>query len=105
DCEGSPVSIERRAFLTGAAALLAASSARAEEEYKDPASVAAEPDMPLWPPKERFALWPGSPPGAPKPLPRRRWTMREPAARQLWVLGTAMPEMNVFHPARRDRSG
>jgi acetyl esterase/lipase len=98
------VSIERRAFLTGAAALLAASAAGAEEEYKDPAIVAAEPDTPLWPPKERFALWPGSPPGAPGPLPRPRWTMREPGDRQLWILGTAMPEVNVFRPARADGS-
>ena len=98
------MNIERRAFLTGAAALLAASAARAEENYKDPATVLAEPDTPLWPPKESFALWPGSPPGAPRPLPRPGWTMREPGDRQLWVRGIAAPTVNVFRPARADGS-
>ncbi|MEG8052357.1 hypothetical protein QP185_02095 [Sphingomonas aerolata] len=27
---------------------------------------------PVWPPAERFALWPGIPAGAPTPLPRPR---------------------------------
>jgi hypothetical protein len=96
------VSIERRAFLTGAAAVFAGSAARAQnwEDYKDPKIVAAEPKAPLWPSKERFPLWPGLPPGAPKPLPRPGWQMF-PDGPQLWVKGIAMPEVNVFRHGLR----
>nr|NUR38011.1 alpha/beta hydrolase [Sphingomonas sp.] len=99
------MSIERRAFLTGAAAVFAGSAARAQnwEDYKDPKIVAAEPKAPLWPSKERFPLWPGLPPGAPKPLPRPGWQMF-PDGPQLWVKGIAMPEVNVFRPALADGS-
>jgi hypothetical protein len=45
--------IERRAFLTGAGALLAGSAAA--HDYKDPTAVAAEPNPPRWP--DLFALW------------------------------------------------
>jgi len=98
------VSIERRTFLGGAAAMLAASVAEAQD-YKDPAVVAAEPGAPLWPAKERFPLWPGIPPGAPSPLPRPEWQMYpDPTYRQLWVKGIAMPEVSVFRPALPDGS-
>jgi acetyl esterase/lipase len=97
------VSIERRAFLGGAAAILAA-SARAQD-YQDPAVVAAEPGAPSWPGKERFPLWPGIPSGAPNPLPRAQWAMfPDPAYRQLWVKGIARPEVAVFRPALPDGS-
>jgi acetyl esterase/lipase len=97
------VDIERRAFLGGAAAILAA-SARAQD-YQDPAVVAAEPGAPLWPGKERFPLWPGIPPGAPNPLPRAQWVMfPDPTYRQLWVKGIASPEVVVFRPALPDGS-
>lgn len=98
------MNIERRAFLTGAAAILAGSAAQAQaEDYKDPAIVAREPGAPLWPPKERFALWPGTPPGAPRPLPRPGWQMY-PDGPQLWITGIAVPEVNVFRPALSDGS-
>ena len=99
------MSIERRAFLTGAAAVFAGSAARAQnwEDYKDPKIVAGEPKAPLWPSKERFPLWPGLPPGAPNPLPRAGWQMF-PDGPQLWVKGVAMPEVNVFRPALADGS-
>jgi acetyl esterase/lipase len=94
--------IERRAFLTSAAALLAASAAQAQE-YKDPAIVAAQPGTPLWPPKERFALWPRTPPGAPRLLPAPGWQMF-PDGPQLWIKGIASPEVNVFRAALPDGS-
>jgi acetyl esterase/lipase len=98
------VKIERRTFLGAAAAVLAASGAEAQE-YKDPAMVAAEPGAPLWPAKERFPLWPGTPPGAPRPLPRPEWQMYpDPTYPQLWIKGIAIPEVNVFRPALADGS-
>lgn len=96
--------IERRAFLTGAAALLAGSAAAAQD-YKDPALVAAEPNAPLWPAKEHFPLWPGTPTGAPRPLPQPGWQMfPDPNYPQLWIKGIASPEVNVFRPALPDGS-
>lgn len=99
--------IERRAFLGGAAAILGAGAANAQnwDDYKDPAVVAAQPNVPLWPAKERFALWPGTPPGAPHPLPKPAWNMFvDPGYPQLWIKGTAMPEVSVFRPALADGS-
>jgi acetyl esterase/lipase len=96
------VNIERRTFLGSGLALLAASAAAADD-YKNPAIVAAEPGTPLWPPKERVALWPGTPPGAPHPLPTPGWQMF-PDGPQLWVKGIAVPEVNVFRPALADGS-
>jgi len=98
------LNIERRTFLGSGIALLAASAAGAQDaDYKDPAIVAAEPSAPLWPAKERFALWPGTPPGAPSPLPRPGWQMF-PDGPQLWITGIAVPEVNVFRPALADGS-
>jgi acetyl esterase/lipase len=96
--------IERRALLTGAVALFAASTVGAQD-YKDPAIIEAEPGAPLWPAKERIPLWPGLPPGAPRPLPSPEWTMSgDPSYRQLWIKGVATPEVNVFRPALPDGS-
>ncbi len=96
--------IERRVFLGGAAAVIAASGAKAQT-YEDPARAAAEPGAPLWPGKEHFPLWPGNPPGAPNPLPRAQWTMfRDPNYPQLWIKGIAIPEVSVFRPALPDGS-
>jgi acetyl esterase/lipase len=92
-------------FLAGAAAIFGTSSASAQkwDDFKDPSIVAAEPNAPLWPAKERFSLWPGSPPGAPRPLPRPGWQMF-PDGPQLWITGIAVPEVNVFRPALADGS-
>ncbi|HMC91323.1 MAG TPA: alpha/beta hydrolase [Allosphingosinicella sp.] len=96
--------IERRAFLGAAAALAAASGAQAQD-YKDPALVAADPRAPQWPAKERFPLWPGSPPGAPRTLPRPEAQLYpDPNYPQIWVKGIAVPEVNVFRPALPDGS-
>ena len=95
--------IERRAFLTGAATLLAGSASA--QEFKDPILVARELGAPLWPAKERFRLWPGIPPGAPNPLPQSSWQMfPDPDYPQLWIKGIANPELNVFRPALPDGS-
>ena len=96
--------IERRLFLSGAAALLGASAARAQDaDFKSPDIVAKEPGMPVWPAKERFPLWPGRPPGSPPKLPTPAWRMY-PDGPQLWVNGIAMPEVNVYRPALGDGS-
>lgn len=96
--------IERRTFLGAAAAALAASGVEAQD-YKDPAIVAAEPGAPLWPSKERFPLWPGIAPGAPRAMPRPEWQMYpDPTYPQLWIKGIAVPEVNVFRPALADGS-
>jgi len=84
-------------------ALLA--GAASAQDYKSPEVIAAEPNPPLWPAKERFSLWPGRPPGALRALPRLEWTMSgDSTYRQLWIKGIAMPEVNVFRPARPDGS-
>ncbi len=98
------MNIERRTFLGSGIALLAASAAGAQDaDYKDPAIVAAEPSAPLWPAKERFPLWPGTPPGAPSPLPQPGWQMF-PDGPQLWIKGVAVPDVSVFRPALADGS-
>ena len=98
------MSADRRTFLLGGAAALATTAAHAQD-YLDPAIVAAGPNPPLWPSRERFPLWPGMPPGAPSPLPHPQWTMSGDASyRQLWIKGVAAPEVNVFRPARPDGS-
>src|SRR5689334_22887369 len=77
----------------------------AAQDYQDPARIVAGPAPPPWPSKERFALWPGLPPGAPRPLPSPKWTMSgDPTYRQLWIEGVAQPEVNVFRPAQPDGS-
>jgi len=97
------LSADRRNFLVGG--LIALAGAAAAQDYQDPARVAAEPDPPPWPSKERFSLWPGTPPGAPSPLPRAEWTMSGDASyRQLWIKGVAAAEVNVFRPASADGS-
>lgn len=101
------MNIERRTFLAGAAAAFAGSAASAQnwDDYKDPAVIAAQPNVPLWPVKERFPLWPGTPPGAPRALPRPAWNMvADPGYPQLWIKGIAIPEVNVFRPALADGS-
>lgn len=95
--------IPRRTFLGSGVALIAGSGAA--QDYHDPAQILSGPGAPPWPSKERFPLWPGTPPGAPKPLPRPEWTMSGDAAyRQLWIKGVAVPEVNVYRPARPDGS-
>ena len=97
------MSANRRAFLGAGLAMIAA--AAAAQDYHDPAEISSGPMPPPWPSQERFALWPGMPPGAPRPLPRPEWTVSgDPGYRQLWIKGIATPEVNVFRPALPDGS-
>jgi acetyl esterase/lipase len=94
------VDIQRRAFL-GGIALLAGSAAAAQA----PTPYRGDPDAPFFPPKERFPLWPGQPPGAPKTKIVPNWTMNNaPPNRELWIRGVPFPEVHVFRPARPDGS-
>jgi acetyl esterase/lipase len=80
-------------------------AAAAAQDYHEPSEIASGPAAPPWPSQERFALWPGPSPGAPRQLPRPEWTMSgDPGYRQLWIKGVAAPEVNVFRPALPDGS-
>lgn len=61
--------------------------------------------LPSWPPRERFPLWPGPPPGAPEARIAPNWSMNGPEERrELWIRGVPGPEVNVFRPGRPDGS-
>lgn len=94
--------IPRRTFVgSGLAALAGAVAAQGPA----PAPFKGAPDAPFWPTKERFPLWPGSPPGAPRTPVAPDWTMNNaPPNRELWIRGVAMPEVHVFRAARPDGS-
>ena len=93
--------IERRTFLGGGLAMLAASAAA----QSPPAPFASDPDAPWFPPKERFTLWPGSPPGSPAKKIVPNWTMNNsPPNRELWIRGVPYPEVHVFRAAKPDGS-
>jgi acetyl esterase/lipase len=97
------VDIERRTFLGGGMALLAGSTAGAQSSAPSPAP--GDPDAPFFPPRERFPLWPGLPPGAPRTKIVPNWTMNNtPPNRELWIRGVPFPEVHVYRPARPDGS-
>ncbi|HWI87976.1 MAG TPA: alpha/beta hydrolase [Sphingomicrobium sp.] len=94
--------MERRTFLGGGAALLAATAAQAQDK---PTPFAGDPSAPFFPPKERFPLWPGKPPGALARPIVPNWTMNNPPpGRELWIRGVPFPEVHVYRPARADGS-
>ena len=97
--------IERRALLTGGMALAAGSAAAAQDRAPPLPFVAAGSPM-LWPPKERFPIWPGKPPGAPAKPILANPTLNDVGngRRELWVRGVAIPEVHVFRPALPDGS-
>lgn len=94
----------RRAFLGSAVAVAAASSAKAQRGDQMTAA-AADPNAPIWPAREHFPLWPGTPPGAPAksivPIVNMHGS---PDNRELWVQGVQTPEVHVYRPARPDGS-
>jgi acetyl esterase/lipase len=92
------VTIERRIFLGSGVALLAASAAGAQAA--PPASFPGAANAPFFPAKERFPLWPGSPPGAPRTPIKPNWSMTG----ELDIRGVPIPEIHVFRPARADGS-
>ena len=96
------MNIERRTFLGGGLAMLAAAPAQSQTA---PTPFAGDPAAPFWPARERFPLWPGTPPGAPKTKIQPNWTMNNPAPnRELWIRGVPFPEVHVFRAARPDGS-
>jgi acetyl esterase/lipase len=98
---GSDSGFGRRAFLGGGFAMIAAAAAA----QSDPTPFAGDPNAPFWPPKERFPLWPGKPPGAPARPIALDWTMNGgPGNRELWIRGVPMPEVHVFRAAHPDGS-
>lgn len=98
------MNIERRAFLGSGLAMLAAGAARAAAQDQ-PTPFATDPAAPFWPPKERFPLWPGKPPGAPAKPIVPNWTMNiPPPNRELWIRGVPFPEVHVFRAAKPDGS-
>lgn len=94
--------VGRRTFLgTGLAMIAAAAGAQSEPTPYSP----ADPKSAPWPPKERFPLWPGKPPGAPAKPIAPNWTMNGlPGSRELWIRGVPMPEVHVFRAAHPDGS-
>jgi acetyl esterase/lipase len=93
----------RRAFVGGFAAALASASAAAQQWSEGPLSAAK--DLPDWPPKERFPLWPGRPPGAPSEAIVPKWTMDSSTGRrELLIRGVPSPEINVYRAKRPDGS-
>lgn len=94
--------IQRRTFLGTGLAILAASAAA---QAPPPATFTGDPDAPWFPPKERFPLWPGRPPGAPAATIVPDWTMNNaPPNRELWIRGVPFPEVHVFRAAKPDGS-
>ncbi|HEX9367100.1 MAG TPA: alpha/beta hydrolase [Vicinamibacterales bacterium] len=92
--------MERRTFLGSGIALLAGSAAA-----QQPSPFIGALDAPYFPPKERFPLWPGKPPGAPAKPIAPNWTMNNPPpSRELWIRGVPFPEVHVYRPARPDGS-
>ena len=94
--------VGRRTFLGSGIAMIAAAAAAQSEPTPYSAS---DTSAPLWPPKERFPLWPGKPPGAPAKAIAPNWTMNNPAPnRELWIRGVPMPEVHVFRAPHPDGS-
>ena len=94
------MNMKRRTLLEGGLALLTGSAALAQ-----PAPFVGAADAPFFPPKERFPLWPGKPPGAPTKAIVPNWTMNNPPPnRELWIRGVPIPEVHVYRPARADGS-
>jgi len=90
--------IDRRTLIGGAAALTLASAVRAQEA---PTPYVLGTGTAAWPPKEHFKLWPGSPPGAPTPLPRNDFTING-SFKELWLRGVSEPMVGVYRPAKPD---
>lgn len=89
--------IDRRAFIGGAAALGFAGQASAQSRPKVFAPT------PPWPPHEYFMLWPGLPPGAPPGFAHSSFPVPlPPGTPQRWEKGIRNPYVGVFRAARPD---
>ena len=90
--------IDRRTVIGGAMGLTLATAARAQDAaipYVLGTGTAA------WPPREHFRLWPGTPPGAPSPLPTNAFTING-SFKELWLRGVSEPMVGVYRPAKPD---
>jgi len=95
------LSADRRTFLGGLALFAGATAAVAQGQTP----FAGDPSAPAFPPRERFPLWPGKPPGAPVQPIVPNWTMNNPPPhRELWIRGVPTPEVHVFRAAQPDGS-
>lgn len=84
-----PMPIDRRMLLGGAlAAPFVAGTATAQTA------------------PERIPLWPGTPPGAPAPLPRLKVEQRRSPERiETWITGVAVPTIEIYRPVRSNGVG
>ena len=97
--------IDRRTLLAAAVSAGLIPSAGPAQWGDPPTPAVGDPDAPAWPSQEAYKLWPKSPPGSPRVLPRPDPTMNGPkGSRELWLRGIASPEIHVFRPARPDGS-
>jgi acetyl esterase/lipase len=90
--------IDRRSLIGGAIGLTLASAARAQQA---PVPYVLGTGTAAWPPREHFKLWPGSPPGAPSPLPTNAFTING-SFKELWLRGVSEPMVGVYRPAKPD---
>ena len=95
------MTIARRDLLALSAGALGATAVAGPAQA---VAAAAGDYIPHWPPAESFALWPGLPPGSPATLPRLapEITGRAGDYHDVWMRGTALPDVGVFRPARPD---
>jgi acetyl esterase/lipase len=92
--------IDRRTLIGGAAALTLVPAARAQQQ-SGPVPYIVGTGTAAWPPREHFKLWPGSPPGAPNPLPRNDFTVNG-SFHELWLRGVSEPIVGVYRPKNPD---
>ena len=91
--------IDRRTLMGATLGLAVAPAAAAQDTGPQPYVPGASGVQ--WPAAEQFRLWPGSPPGAPTPLPKKDFTING-THRELWLRGVAEPVVAVYRPARPD---
>jgi acetyl esterase/lipase len=93
-----PMPIDRRTLIGSAIGLTVAASAAAQVERP-----ATQADEAIWPPRERFRLWPGRPPGSTATVPHAHDTVEGgPGREQLWLRGIADPVIGVYRPTQPD---
>lgn len=90
--------IDRRTLIGTTLALPLASAVRAQD---GPTPYVLGSGTAAWPPREHFKLWPGTPPGAPRPLPTNNFTVNG-SFRELWLRGVSEPMVAVYRPQNPD---
>jgi acetyl esterase/lipase len=90
--------IDRRTLIGGAVGVTLATAVKAQDA---PTPYVLGTGTAAWPPREHFRLWPGTPPGAPSPLPANNFTING-SFRELWLRGVSEPIVAVYRPAKPD---